>query len=130
MEYKENQKVMIFRKDIETQNGTMAIYSYGISNKNQDGTYSKTYRQCIFKKGVELQNKQMITIKKAFEKPKEYKLKDGTIKKDSYAFILDFDEIGESTDQLVQKAFSQPNKTNDPFAEFGETVSVDDDYLE
>lgn len=88
--------VMIFRYDYEGK----ALYSLGLSKKNQDSTYTNGYISCRFKKDVELENQTKIYIKKAWL---DFYLKDKvTI---PYIFISEF--------ELLQDAMQQGKETLD-----------------
>ena len=104
--------IMIFRKDGEY--GPM--YSLGISNKKQDGTYETAYMNVRFRKGVEVNNREKILIKKAWIR---------FSKKDKntywYLFISEFKNLDKMTDsQIIQDVM----ETDDPFAEFEATADL------
>ena len=90
--------VMIFKND----NG----YSISLSDKKQDGNYVNWYKKCQFKKGVELENKTNILIKKAWLKCNEV---NG--KKYEFVFISEFEIVN--------------NNEPDPFND----IQVSDEYL-
>ena len=76
--------ILVFRKD--GQYG--AMYSTGIGKKQEDGTYITAYIPIKFKKGVELQDRTLITIKNGWlSTTKDLKI---------YAFINDFEINGET----------------------------------
>ena len=54
--------IKIWRDD----KGQFPRYSYSISKRNDDGTFSNCYMDARFKKGVELENGTDIVIKHAF----------------------------------------------------------------
>lgn len=58
-------EIMIFRRE----GNFGAMYSCAVSEKQQDGTYLQAYIPVWFRKGVELANKSMIKITKAWLKP-------------------------------------------------------------
>ena len=53
-----NRPVMIFKRDNK--------YNVGISRKKKDGSYETAYMKIEFNKGTELEDRQLITIKKAW----------------------------------------------------------------
>lgn len=88
-------KVRIFRKDRQTKDGsTFATYSYGVNSKDKDGKWINGFRDCVFKKGVELAHKTDIKVNNAFEIASEYNGKVYT-----KVMITDFDVINEGEPQ-------------------------------
>lgn len=84
-------KVRIYRKDRETKNGgTFATYSYGVNSKDKDGNWIKGFRDCMFKKGVEVAHRADIKVNNAFEIASEYNGK--TYVK---VMITDFEVVNE-----------------------------------
>lgn len=101
---------MIFRKDYQGR----ALYSLGISKKKQDGKYENGYISCQFPKNVDLPNKSMIKIKKAWLDFYN-KENNGKITTVPYVFIYEF--------ELEQK------KEIVPYSAMGEQIVIsDDDY--
>lgn len=80
--------IKIWRDD----KGNFPRYSYAISKKNDDGTYTNCYQDIHFPKGVELANGEVIKIKKAF--PSFNVSKDG--KKYPYLMVTEFERDGEA----------------------------------
>lgn len=76
-------RTMIFKNDYG--------YSLSISDKKQDGTYEKTYLSVQLPKGVELENKTMIDVKRGFLG--RYKTKEGLPK--IKVVIQEYDVIKE-----------------------------------
>lgn len=75
--------ILVFVK--EGQYGKM--YSTGIGKKNEDGTYTTAYMPLRFKKGVELEDRTLITVKNGWlSTTKDLKI---------YAFINEFEIHGE-----------------------------------
>lgn len=96
-------KVRIFRKDKQTKTGsTFATYCYGISSKDTDGNWINGFRDCVFKKGVEVNNKTDIKVNNAFEVASEYNGKTYT-----KVMITDFEVIneGEQKPQINAEGF-------------------------
>ena len=88
-------KVRIFRKDRQTKDGsTFATYSYGVNSKDKDGKWINGFRDCVFKKGVEVAHKTDIKVNNAFEIASEYNGKVYT-----KVMITDFDVINEGEPQ-------------------------------
>lgn len=114
--YTNDYPVTIFRKDYDGRQ----LYSFGLSKKNQDGTYTNGYMPCQFKKGEEVQNKTKIYIKQAWLK---FYLKDKETK--PYIFINEYETIEET----IEKA-KEPEQVNDPFTEYGESIEIDDSFLD
>lgn len=85
------------------------LYSTGISNKLQDGTYENSYIGVQFKKGVELENKTRITIDDAFLS--FYKNQEG--KPIFKIVVLDFTQYGDVKEE--EFATSQAADSSLPF---------------
>lgn len=118
----ENQ-VMIFKREYQGN----IFYSLGLSKKNQDNTYTNGYMPCQFKKGVQLEDKTKIYIKKAWL---SFYLKDKETK--PYIFISEYTTLEQTIDNSKKIDYTKYDEnpitgdlepTNDPFAEFGEEVS-------
>ena len=62
MNIQSDKSYLVFKK--QTQYG--AMYSIGLSKKNQSNGYDKGYIGCKFKNGVDLENKANIYIKEAW----------------------------------------------------------------
>ena len=120
MNISNEQAVMIFKR--EYQGNT--FYSLGLSKKNQDNTYTNGYMPCQFKKGVQLEDKTKIYIKKAWL---SFYLKDKETK--PYIFISEFTTLeqvidnSKKTDNEILQQVMKEEPTSDPFTEFGEEVS-------
>lgn len=97
--------VTIFRND--SQYGT--FYKVGISKKDVNGNYINGYKDCRFKKDVQLENKTKIYIKKAWL---DFYVKDK--KTIDYIFISEFEIVSDAA----------PTTKNEQAAE-----SVDDPFL-
>lgn len=108
--------VMIFKNEYQGN----VFYSLGLSKKNQDGSYTNGYMSCQFKKGVTIEDKTKINIKKAWL---SFYLKDKETK--PYIFIAEYElENAQNNQNIVQ------NNDFDPFADFGAEISIDDDFLD
>ena len=61
-------KAMIFRKDLQTRDGsTFPRYSTSKGVKQQDGSYKNVWYFVRFRKGVEVPNKTQINITQAWD---------------------------------------------------------------
>lgn len=107
--------VMIFRREY---NGNV-YYSVGLSKKNQDNTYTNGYMPCQFKKGVLIEDKTKIYIRKAWL---SFYLKDKETK--PYIFINEFELVGETIEKAKEEI-----KEVDPFTQFANEVELTDDDL-
>ncbi len=61
--------IMIFAKDREYNGNTFRVYSTGISSKSQDGTYNNAYIPVKFRKGIILEDRQLINVLSAWLMP-------------------------------------------------------------
>lgn len=61
--------IMIFAKNKEYNGRTFRVYSTGISSRSQDGTYNNAYMPVKFRKGIEIENRQLINILSAWLMP-------------------------------------------------------------
>ena len=89
--------VMVFRKDKEYNGSTFPTYSIGVSSKDKDGNWISAYYDCLFKKGVEVENKTKIFIKNAFPVVSKGK-EDRNYPK---FMITDFEIEGQSSDGFM-----------------------------
>lgn len=109
--------VMVFRNDYEGK----ALYSLGLSKKNQDNTYTNGYISCSFKKDVELENQTKIYIKKAWL---DFYLKDkATI---PYIFISEFVTLSNAMQQGKETLDELPKNYKSEYEE-PEIVIKDED---
>ena len=96
------------------------LYTASISKKDKDGKYINGYINVRFKNDADIKDGDVIKITNSFL---DFYVKD---KVTHIVFmILDYEKL--ETKQKEEK------QENDPFAEFGEQVSIDefgDDYLE
>lgn len=110
--------VMVFRNDYEGR----ALYSLGLSKKNQDNSYSNGYISCRFKKDVELENQTKIYIKKAWL---DFYLKDKVTV--PYIFISEFETLKDAMQQGKQEVLDEiPQNYKTQYDEI-EVVLNDDD---
>lgn len=58
MEIINNRPIMVFKKDNK--------YNIGISKKKKDGSYETAYMKIEFNKNIEIEDRQLITIKNAW----------------------------------------------------------------
>lgn len=106
----------IYRKDKQTRSGgTFATYSTSISSKKQDGSWVTTYKDCLFKKGVELNNKAVIKIKNAFPIVDEY-----NDKKYDKIFVMDFEVIDQGEAPADPNAFVSLDAGNEDFMQIND----------
>ncbi len=61
--------IMIFAKNREYNGNTFRVYSTGISSKSQDGTYNNAYMPVKFRKGIEVEDRQLINLLSAWLMP-------------------------------------------------------------
>lgn len=115
MNVSNEKEIMIFKND----NGK---YSFQISKKNLDGSYSSAYFPIQFNKGVELDNRTLIKIKNAWISfyNWEYENKKGTT---FFIKCNDFEEIESKEIPKTQK------EEKNPFEEFGEQLQIDESEL-
>lgn len=96
----EGDKVQIWRKDWNNK----AYYNVMISQKQYDGTNLTWYRPVTFQKGVELQNKDVIIIRKMFENLRKNP-RDKFNPITSY-MILEFDKV-LNEEQVIDEALGE-----------------------
>lgn len=88
-----NREILIFRKD-----GNFGpMYSACVSEKQQDGTFLQSYITVWFRKGIELADRSMIKITKAWLKP----TKDMKI----VLFVSEYEQTGEVVEQETSDGF-------------------------
>lgn len=104
MNISNDKNVMIFKQDKK--------YVVGLSDKNLSGEYERAYFPIRFNKDVELENKTLIKIKKAWLSFYNWKNED---KKGTSFYIRcsDFDIVEE------------PKKETNPFEEFGNSIDTE-----
>ena len=105
------------------------FYKVGLSKKDVNGNYINGYKDIRFKKGVELEDKTKIYIKKAWL---DFYIKDK--KTIDYIFCSEFEKIEEtieaarkplanmSDSEIIQGVMNE----DDPFKSFGEEVELTD----
>ncbi len=105
------------------------FYKVGLSKKDVEGKYINGYKDIKFKKGVELEDKTKIYIKKAWL---DFYIKDK--KTIDYIFCSEFEKIEEtienarkpladmSDSEVVQKVMNE----DDPFKSFADEVELSD----
>lgn len=69
MTVESKKSIMIFAKNREYNGNTFRVYSTGISSKSQDGTYNNAYIPVKFRKGIEIEDRQLINILSAWLMP-------------------------------------------------------------
>ena len=85
--------IMVFRDD----KGQYPSYYYSISRKNDKDEWESCYRPIRFKKGVEVENKTIISIESAFE---SFNIsKEG--KKFPYLMVTEFSIMGLPTPEIT-----------------------------
>jgi hypothetical protein len=124
----ENQyPVAIFR----FESGENVYYKMGLSNKDKDGNYFNGYIPVQFRRGIELENKTKIYLKKAwltFYLKKENI--DGVDKNITvpYVFVSEFEKVEEVIAGNKEKDIVKEEAAEDPFKDLGnELVFTDDD---
>lgn len=111
--------VMIFKND-------SGKYSVGLSKKKEDGSYERAYFPIQFKKDIVLENQTKGYIRKAWLSfyNWEHEGKKGTT---VYIMCTEFETI-EEVQELAKQSI--PENQNDPFADFGNEVNIDDNFLD
>lgn len=61
--------IMIFAKNREYNGNTFRVYSTGISSKSQDGSYNNAYIPVKFRRGIEVEDRQLINLLSAWLMP-------------------------------------------------------------
>ena len=120
--------VAIFR----FESGENIYYKMGLSNKDKDGNYINGYIPVQFRKGIELENKTKIYLKKAwltFYLKKENI--DGVDKNITvpYIFVSEFEKVEEVIAGSKEKDIVKDEAAaSDPFKDLGnELVFTDED---
>lgn len=119
--------VAIFR----FESGENVYYKMGLSNKDKDGNYINGYIPVQFRRGIELENKTKIYLKKAwltFYLKKENI--DGVDKNITvpYIFVSEFEKVEEVIAGSKEKDIVKEEAAEDPFKDLGnELVFTDDD---
>ena len=105
------------------EDGDKVKYTFGVGKKKKDSEeYDNAFYPIQFKQGVSIDDKSKIIVKKAWLSfySWEYQGKKGNT---FYVMCSEFDLVKEETQVKKVQA--------DPFAEFGEMVSLDnDDFLD
>ena len=104
------------------EDGDKVKYTFGVGKKKLDSNeYDNAFYPIQFKQGVSIPDKSKIIVKKAWLSfySWEYQGKKGNT---FYVMCSEFD--------LVNEEVKPETKVADPFAEFGETVSTEDDFLD
>ena len=107
--------IRIFAKDIAYSGTSFRAYSTGISSKNQDGTYNNAYMPVRFRRGIELEDKQMINILSAWLIP--IKIKENQV---VGLFINDFTLVEAKNTTNDNYNYEVPNTT----------ISVENSYID
>lgn len=119
--------VMIFKREYEGN----TFYSLGLSKKDKNGNYVNGYMPCQFKNGVSIEDKTKVYIKHAWL---SFYLKDipNSESKQTvpYIFINDYETVEETINNSKTNTEIIKDVMEDPFAEFGEEVSIDDNFLD
>lgn len=125
----ENQyPVSIFR----FESGENIYYKMGLSNKDKDGNYINGYIPVQFRRGIELENKTKIYLKKAwltFYLKKENI--DGVDKNITvpYIFVSEFEKVEEVIAGSKEKDIVKEESGSDPFKDLGNEIAFTDDDL-
>lgn len=112
--------VMIFKND-------SGKYSVGLSKKKENGEYERAYSPIQFKKDIVLENQTKGYIRKAWLSfyNWEHEGKKGTT---VYIMCTEFETIEEV--QEVAKQVKPTTEQNDPFADFGNEIEINDNFLD
>ena len=119
-------EVMVFKNDNK--------YSVRISNKKLDGSYENAFFPIQFNKGVELEDRTKIYIKRAWLSFYKWEYQD---KKGTTFFIKcsDFETVEETIDNAKQETKIQTEQRilneviNDPFENFNNEIQLDESDL-
>lgn len=117
MNISNNYPVMVFKKENK--------YTVGVSNKKQDGTYENAYFPIQFNKDVTLEDKTKIKINNAWLSFYKWEFED----KKGTTFLIkcnDFEIIEESNEAPKKEVKEEV----DIFADFGNSISIEDDFLD
>lgn len=118
---------MIFKNDY---NG-YTFYKLGLSKKDKTGAWINGYIRCQFNKGISLENQTKIYLKKAWL---SFYIKE----KDTVPciFIQEFETVDEAiekskmpADKEIEQVVDNMTNKEDPFKEFGEEITLNDDDL-
>lgn len=104
------------------------FYKVGLSKKDVEGKYINGYKDIKFKKGVELEDKSKIYIKKAWL---DFYIKDK--KTIDYIFCSEFEKIEETIEnakalnnmsdkEVIDKVMNE----DDPFKQFANEIEIGD----
>lgn len=120
--------VAIFR----FESGENIYYKMGLSNKDKDGNYINGYIPVQFRRGIELENKTKIYLKKAwltFYLKKENI--DGVDKNITvpYVFVSEFEKVEEVIAGSKEKDIVKEEAASDPFKDLGNEIAFTDDDL-
>lgn len=120
--------VAIFR----FESGENIYYKMGLSNKDKDGNYINGYIPVQFRRGIELENKTKIYLKKAwltFYLKKENI--DGVDKNITvpYVFVSEFEKVEEVIAGSKEKDIVKEEAAEDPFKDLGNEIAFTDDDL-
>lgn len=120
--------VAIFR----FESGENVYYKMGLSNKDQNGNYINGYIPVQFRRGIELENKTKIYLKKAwltFYLKKENI--DGVDKNITvpYVFVSEFEKVEEVIAGSKEKDIVKEESGSDPFKDLGNEIAFTDDDL-
>lgn len=125
----ENQyPVSIFR----FESGENIYYKMGLSNKDQNGNYINGYIPVQFRRGIELENKTKIYLKKAwltfYLKKESINGVDKNITV-PYVFVSEFEKVEEVIAGSKEKDIVKEEAASDPFADLGNEIVFTDDDL-
>lgn len=92
--------IKVFRKDTVSKNGNQFTrYFIKVSSKKQDDSWADMFMDVVFRKGVSVDNKAVISIKNAFPIVDDYNEQNKKMK----LMIMEFDVIssGEGGAQII-----------------------------
>ncbi len=113
--YSNDYPVIIYRKEYKDN----VFYNMSLAKKEQDGKYTYGYMPCQFKKGVEIEDKTKIYIKKAYL---TFYVKDKTTH--PYIFISEY-ELVENVIKEAKNPYEEMSVKVE--SDIGEQISLDED---
>ena len=116
-----NRPVMIFKRDNK--------YNVGISRKKKDGSYETAYMKIEFNKGIELEDRQLITIKKAWLDFYNWQYQD----KKGTTWCIRCSEFETKNKEDIQEDNTQDNPYEEMStkveSDFGKQIQIEDEDL-
>jgi len=119
-----NKKEIIYRNEFDNR----VSYATRLSYKKQDGEYENGYINVVFNKDVNLENKTLIMIKKAWLTFYNTKDENNKITTHPYIRISDFEIVGYVNDKEGQKEQPKEEKKQDGWGS-AKDIEIDPDEL-